>query len=420
VDGLTLRQLLRTRRMAPEEALAIVPHICEALQYAHDQGIVHRDIKPENILIDKQGRVKIADFGIAKILGPQREEQALTAGGQVIGTPHYMAPEQVEHPRTVDHRADIYSLGVVFYEMLTGELPLGRFPAPSARGRGMTIDVRLDEVVLKALEKEPERRYQQAGNIKTDVETIAAQPAKPPAVVPPANHQSPQRRSGQRTRKLAVAATATLALLAAGWFLLHNPDQRPLERKVTYAAAQASVQDIARDLAYQVGLGYDWQKSFAQTDPLCRQWVSNVAIEGKSCRAALDQMLKPVGLRYQVENGTIVLSRLPAASVSAATSPGEHKLQAARAALRSVPKDMARARKLLLEILEKDKGTLRPWSLCYVYVYLGYIEDHATNRDQAVAWYKQALEVKEADLIRECAEGGLKQPLAWIRHLDSD
>ena len=71
VDGLTLRQLLRARRMAPAEALAIVPHICEALQYAHDQGIVHRDIKPENILIDKQGRVKIADFGIAKILGPQ-------------------------------------------------------------------------------------------------------------------------------------------------------------------------------------------------------------------------------------------------------------------------------------------------------------------------------------------------------------
>jgi serine/threonine protein kinase len=328
-----------------------------------------------------------------------------------MGTPHYMAPEQVEHPRTVDHRADIYSLGVVFYEMLTGELPLGRFPAPSSRGRGMTIDVRLDEVVLKALEKEPERRYQQASNIKTDVETIAAQPANRPAVVPPANHQSPQRPSSRRAWKLAAAAAMTLALLAAGWFLLHNPDQRPLEMKVTYATARASVQDIVQNLAQQVGLGYNWQESFDQTDPVCTQWVRNVAIEGKSCRAALDQILRPVGLRYQLEKGTIVLSRIGPS--------GENKLQAARAALRRTPKDLARAKKLLLEILEKDKGTLQPGSLCYVYVYLGYIEDRATNRDQAVAWFKQAVEVPEADLIRECAEGGLKQPLTWIRHLDS-
>ena len=88
----------------------------------------------------------------------------LTAAGQVMGTPHYMAPEQVEHPQEVDHRADIYSLGVVFYQMLTGELPLGRFAPPS---RKVQIDVRLDEVVLRALEKEPERRYQQASELKT-------------------------------------------------------------------------------------------------------------------------------------------------------------------------------------------------------------------------------------------------------------
>ena len=92
------------------------------------------------------------------------------ASKQVIGTPHYMAPEQVEKPSIVDHRADIFSLGVVFYEMLTGELPLGKFAPPS---RMVKMDVRLDEVVLHALEKEPERRYQQASQVKTDVETIA-------------------------------------------------------------------------------------------------------------------------------------------------------------------------------------------------------------------------------------------------------
>jgi len=169
VDGLTLRQLFQARPLSPEEALTIVPKICEALHYAHQQGIVHRDIKPENILLDKQGQVKIADFGIAKILG-QQALAGLTGEKQVIGTPHYMAPEQVERPQEVDHRADIYSLGVVFYEMLTGELPLGKFQAPS---RKVEVDVRLDEVVLRALAKEPEQRYQHASQIKAHVETIA-------------------------------------------------------------------------------------------------------------------------------------------------------------------------------------------------------------------------------------------------------
>ena len=167
VDGVNLRQLLDAGKLAPQEALAIVPQICDALQYAHDKGIVHRDIKPENILLDKDGQVKIADFGLAKLVGREAKDFTLTGAGQVMGTPHYMAPEQIEHPQEVDHRADIYSLGVVFYQMLTGELPIGRFAPPSKK---VQIDVRLDEVVLRALEKEPERRYQQASEVKTQVE----------------------------------------------------------------------------------------------------------------------------------------------------------------------------------------------------------------------------------------------------------
>ena len=154
VDGVNLRQLMRSQKITPEQALAIVPRICEALQYAHDRGIVHRDIKPENILLDRQGQLKIADFGIAKIMGADHPASAGAEARQIVGTPHYMAPEQVDHPKTVDHRADIYSLGVVFYELLTGELPRGNFPPPS---RKVQIDVRLDEIVLRALEKEPER-----------------------------------------------------------------------------------------------------------------------------------------------------------------------------------------------------------------------------------------------------------------------
>jgi len=185
VDGMSLRQLLQTRKLAPEEALTIVPPICEALQYAHQLGIVHRDIKPENILLDQQGRVKIADYGIAKLVGADGRTEPLTGEQQVIGTPHYMAPEQVERPSIVDHRADIFSLGVVFYEMLTGQLPLGKFAPPS---RMVKMDVRLDEVVLHALEQEPELRYQQASQVKTDVETIAR--------TEPGSAQSEPGRSG--------------------------------------------------------------------------------------------------------------------------------------------------------------------------------------------------------------------------------
>jgi predicted Ser/Thr protein kinase len=169
VDGVNLRHLLRDKRLKPEEALQVVPQICEALQYAHEQGVVHRDIKPENILVDKRGHVKIADFGLAKLLGPKAVDSALTGSQQIMGTLHYMAPEQMEKPLTVDHRADIYSLGVVFYEMLTGELPLGRFAPPSQK---VQVDVRLDEVVLRALEKEPERRYQHASDVKESVDII--------------------------------------------------------------------------------------------------------------------------------------------------------------------------------------------------------------------------------------------------------
>ena len=137
VDGVNLRQALHAGRFTPEQALAIVPPLCDALQFAHDLRIVHRDIKPENLLLYREGRVKIADFGIAKILGAETSSIGV-AETQPAGTPGYMAPEQKSAPRTVDSRADIYSLGVVFYEMLTGELPGAKLQPPS---RKVQIDV---------------------------------------------------------------------------------------------------------------------------------------------------------------------------------------------------------------------------------------------------------------------------------------
>ena len=192
VDGVTLRQAMASGSLAPAEALAIVPRICEALQYAHDQGVVHRDIKPENILLDRAGAPKIVDFGLALLTGSSTDTR-LTEHARVLGTPHYMAPEQIEHPSQVDHRADIYALGVVFYEMLTGELPIGRFPPPSQR---VEVDVRLDRVVLRTQEKEPRRRYQQASELSSDVRqsTVAAVRGSLPEA------ESPDGRPSGRTR----------------------------------------------------------------------------------------------------------------------------------------------------------------------------------------------------------------------------
>ncbi|MBC8290160.1 MAG: ankyrin repeat domain-containing protein, partial [Planctomycetes bacterium] len=170
VDGANLRQLIEAGELAPETAIGIVPQLCEALQFAHDQGVVHRDIKPENILVDSRGQVKIADFGLARLTESSPRDFTLTGTHQVMGTPRYMAPEQMEGSRDVDHRADIYSLGVVFYEMLTGQVPAGHFDPPSKK---VQIDVRLDEVVLRTLAREPERRYQQVSEVKTDVESIS-------------------------------------------------------------------------------------------------------------------------------------------------------------------------------------------------------------------------------------------------------
>jgi predicted Ser/Thr protein kinase len=213
VDGANLRELERSGQLGPVEALKIVPAICDALQYAHDQGIVHRDVKPENVLLDKQGRVKIADFGLAKILGRPAPELALTRVRQVMGTPNYMAPEQIEHPLEVDHRADIYSLGVVIYEMLTGELPIGHFELPSQR---VEIDARLDQVVLRALARERERRYQHVSEVKSDVETIAASPAQ---VTPPAADIA-TRQCLQALQAVRGPAIGLVAIGILNWILV--------------------------------------------------------------------------------------------------------------------------------------------------------------------------------------------------------
>ena len=172
IDGTTLREAMAAKAVDPASALRIVPQICDALAYAHDHGIVHRDIKPENILLGIGGKIKVVDFGLAKLSDDDRAQTMLTATGARLGTLRYMAPEQLDGT-PVDHRADVYSLGVVFYEMLTGQVPMGRFAMPSEK---VGVDPRIDDVIMRTLCREPAERYQHVSDVENELLSISENP----------------------------------------------------------------------------------------------------------------------------------------------------------------------------------------------------------------------------------------------------
>ncbi len=267
VDGVNLRQLLSGGRISPREALAIVPQICDALQFAHDRGIVHRDIKPENLLIDRRGAVKVADFGLAKLVGndgragsplpaadspvesgaqeTSRPTNDLTDAGKVMGTPRYMAPEQSERPSEVDHRADIYALGVVFYQMLTGELPAKELRPPSTK---VQIDVRLDEIVLRALERNPSQRYAAVSEMKTEVEMLEKEPLEASSkdsgstrtMENPAAEAKPDQTRFHTSTAIRVFGITMGAAIFLWLFLPKNDGSRGQQTNVAVAAPQTS------------------------------------------------------------------------------------------------------------------------------------------------------------------------------------
>ncbi|MFT6794610.1 MAG: serine/threonine protein kinase [Rubritalea sp.] len=213
VDGPNLRELINDHQLSHAEALTIIPPLCEALEFAHGHNIVHCDIKPENLLLDKKGRVKVADFGIAKIL-----DQTVTVidSEKVAGTPAYMAPEQKNDPLAVDARADIYSLGVVFYEMLTGERPNSNLTPPSRKNS--SLDVSLDEVVLRALDANPNLRWQSANALNTELQTILTKKLGEPKVAPPENLP----RSNPKRAWISCILAVTALLLFVGAYFAHN------------------------------------------------------------------------------------------------------------------------------------------------------------------------------------------------------
>ncbi|MEE8106882.1 MAG: serine/threonine-protein kinase [Planctomycetota bacterium] len=221
VDGTNLRQVMREGPLASGEALKVVSSVLSALEHAHGQGIVHRDIKPENVLLAKGGVVKVADFGLSRLLGPDANTR-LTRTNIALGTYEYMAPEQRERAREADERSDLYATGVVLYELLTGELPIGRFPLPSKR-RPDECDSQIDGLIEKSLEKDPEERFQTAREMGDAVSVVLERAPGQPSAGTPSPAPSPAaaganpidtaaRDSAEAARRVSFARASAMRL----------------------------------------------------------------------------------------------------------------------------------------------------------------------------------------------------------------
>jgi predicted Ser/Thr protein kinase len=211
VQGTSLREVIRKGPLPSAEALVIVRGVLAALEHAHGKGIIHRDIKPENVLVAPGGIVKVADFGLSRLMGPA-EATRLTHTNILLGTYEYMAPEQREKAREADERADIYATGVVLYELLAGELPIGHFAALS-RKRPKECDSRIDEIVERSLAKSPDDRYQRASEMGAAVSRVlsaAMAPEPPPAAEAPPRREEP-RRKGHRDRQVGARPEVHIA-----------------------------------------------------------------------------------------------------------------------------------------------------------------------------------------------------------------
>jgi hypothetical protein len=213
VDGMSLREFDRQPDLTTAAKLRVVYDVCRAMEYAHGRGIVHRDLKPENILFDAQagGVPKVSDFGLAGFLEGEATKFDLTQQHVGMGTLSYMAPEQRTNAKEADHRADIFSLGVILYELATGEVPVGNFDPPSAKKEG--TDKRLDLIVARCLNARPDDRYQAVSELLADLEPLFATESIRPRKLGRAERARLAFKAGARRILRASAALAVVAAL---------------------------------------------------------------------------------------------------------------------------------------------------------------------------------------------------------------
>ncbi|MGA0853966.1 MAG: serine/threonine-protein kinase [Luteolibacter sp.] len=218
VPGQSLFHSTNGRAVEPNEVIRLITAICQGLAHAHENGIIHRDIKPSNVLLDHQNNPKIGDFGLAHPVGTGHQEDA-----QIYGTPDYTAPEVINAPQSVNHRADIFSIGVLLHELLTGKLPASdQRPASQIAG----CDLRFDAIIKRATAEVPEMRYLNAHQIVADISQIQRPAATGPATrrgptAPSANvHSMPTRPSPRRNHTAPVKKKSSGISMAYGLIML--------------------------------------------------------------------------------------------------------------------------------------------------------------------------------------------------------
>ncbi|OYW78100.1 MAG: hypothetical protein B7Z37_01105 [Verrucomicrobia bacterium 12-59-8] len=222
VSGLDLHRLIHSNAVTPERIRSLVPQLCDALAYAHSHNIIHRDIKPANILISEDWQTKIVDFGLA------RDKDTDTAGEAEYGTPDYVAPERLQAGATVDHRADIYALGVVIHEMFTKLTPQA-----AGAAAGQDVPAAYASVVSRCMMADPAHRFQKCSEIKAFLNAAAIAATTPAAAAPPPVHRAPPPQLQARIRPQGSvrvpekqgssgwlwAAACIILLVVGGWFI---------------------------------------------------------------------------------------------------------------------------------------------------------------------------------------------------------
>jgi serine/threonine-protein kinase len=276
VDGGSLKEMIMRGPLEMEYAVSVVAQIADALHHAHQHGLVHRDVKPNNILMTRDGRPLLTDFGIAKAV---HESTGLTRTGTSIGTPEYMAPEQIQGQK-VDARTDIYALGIVLYEALTGWTPFSTTtpvatlykqvnePPPPLRQANINIPVWLEDVALKALEKSPQDRFQEADDFAEALrQHRAPERVATPAPTTVSRTQTRAEPGPKQRRKLVplliggiVLLVLALVAIVAAVLLSGGGGPAPEYTRVVPRATESSAIVTPEPLSLRDGGGQvDWQ-----------------------------------------------------------------------------------------------------------------------------------------------------------------